>query len=129
MEIFASNCPQFFHPAERTDYEAFLSDPGAYFVCRVDERIVGAFGLEREAPERARLRWILLERERQGSGLGKHIMRAACSIARDDGVVLIDIAASHKSAPFFERFGAREIARRENGWGSGMHRVDLELVL
>ena len=39
----------------------------------------------------------------------------------------VSIAASHKSAPFFARFGARIVETTPDGWGPGMHRVDMEL--
>jgi hypothetical protein len=42
---------------------------------------------------------------------------------------MLDVAASQHSAPFFARFGARELARTDDGWGPGMHRVDMELPL
>jgi hypothetical protein len=45
------------------------------------------------------------------------------------GCVAIDIAASHLSAPFFTRFGAKEVRCTKDGWGAGMHRVDMLLPL
>ncbi|WP_242112849.1 hypothetical protein [Luteimonas aquatica] len=40
----------------------------------------------------------------------------------------LHISASHKSAPFFARFGALETARVPDGWGPGMHRVEMRLA-
>jgi hypothetical protein len=40
----------------------------------------------------------------------------------------LHIAASHKSAPFFAKFGAQELTTIVNGWGPAMHRVDMLLV-
>ena len=42
---------------------------------------------------------------------------------------LIEIAASHKSAPFFAKFGATVTAHTVDGWGNGMDRIDMELLL
>ncbi|CCQ10838.1 hypothetical protein PALB_17120 [Pseudoalteromonas luteoviolacea B = ATCC 29581] len=42
---------------------------------------------------------------------------------------VIDIAASHLSAPFFEKFGEKTIKEITDGWGLDMHRVDMELLL
>ncbi len=56
-------------------------------------------------------------------------MTRVLEIVRTCGEGPLHIAASHKSAPFFARFGAQETATTPNGWGRDMHRVDMELVL
>ena len=50
-------------------------------------------------------------------------------LAEVKGVVAIDIAASHLSAPSFGKYGAKALRTIRNGWGSNMHRIDMELVL
>ena len=57
------------------------------------------------------------------------MMERVVSLARASGVSTISIAASHKSAAFFERFGALAMERTTDGWGPGMDRVDMELRL
>jgi hypothetical protein len=39
----------------------------------------------------------------------------------------VRISASQVSAPFFARCGARELSRVRDGWGPGMHRVEMEI--
>ncbi len=63
----------------------------------------------------------------QGRGLGSAIMAHVLEKARRSGMRILRIAASHKSAPFFARFGAETVAETPNGWGPGMHRIDMEL--
>jgi GNAT superfamily N-acetyltransferase len=128
LSLFDLNCPEFFAPNERADYEAFLAAaPAGYEVCIVQSEIAGAFGLVGNDPARKSLNWILLNPKAQGRGLGSAVMRRVVSAARARGVPIVDIAASHKSASFFAKFGATEVARTEHGWGQGMHRVDMEL--
>jgi hypothetical protein len=50
-------------------------------------------------------------------------------VGRASGSRIVRISASHKSAPFFERFGAEPTSVTEDGWGPGMHRVQMELQL
>ncbi len=121
--LFDANCPEFFAPVERAEYEAFLA-PGleGYLVCIVDDEVVGAFGMHDAAGYC--LRWILLDPAAQGRGVGSAMMTRVLEIG--DGRA-ISIAASHKSAPFFARFGARVVEETPDGWGPGMHRVDMEL--
>ena len=49
--------------------------------------------------------------------------------ATKESLLAIDIAASHLSAPFFTKFGASTLSETPNGWGQGMHKVDMEIVL
>lgn len=142
LEIFDANCPDSFAPNERTEYSAFLDDvPAGYEVCVVDGKVAGAFGLISSPrpgdPHRLRINWIMIDPAVQGRGVGRAMMERVGERARgvreragaggDETPLEIDIAASHVSAPFFARFGAVESSRVENGWGAGMHRVDMVL--
>jgi GNAT superfamily N-acetyltransferase len=123
LGVFDANCPEFFAPNERTEYEAFLDrDPDGYLVCIVEDALVGAFGMHDE--EGYHLHWILIDPGAQRRGVGSSMMTRILEIG--DGRA-ISIAASHKSAPFFARFGARVVEETQDGWGPGMHRVDMEL--
>jgi GNAT superfamily N-acetyltransferase len=130
LELFNANCPAYFAPNERDEYARFLDegDP-SYSLCIVAGAVVGAFGLRAEHENRWSLRWILLAPAVQGRGIGSAIMNEVARRARTARGRLITIAASHKSAPFFARFGAREVARTPRGWGPELHRVDMELVV
>lgn len=129
LQLFDGNCPTFFASNERTDYERFLDDAlDRYQVCLVDGHIVGAYGLYPDGPDRLALRWIVLSPQVQGRGLGTVMMtRIVEQLRRVEGARL-RISASHKSAPFFARFGARERSLIPDGWGPGMHRVEMELA-
>ena len=64
-----------------------------------------------------------------GVGAGRAIMGRVAALAASEGLEAVEIAASHKSAPFFAKFGAVTATVTENGWGAGMHRVDMRLPL
>ncbi|MEM7455601.1 MAG: GNAT family N-acetyltransferase [Planctomycetota bacterium] len=131
LRIFDANCPEFFAENERADYVSFLRESGEeYRVCFTDGRACGAFGLlddKSDGHAARRLNWIMIDPAFQGMGLGTAIMSRAISMAVESGAALIRIAASHKSAPFFARFNATVVKTTEDGWGKGMHRVDMEL--
>ncbi|MEL7186288.1 MAG: GNAT family N-acetyltransferase [Pseudomonadota bacterium] len=128
LAIFDANCPEFFAANERDDYASFL-DAGyaGYEVCEVDGKVAGAFGLMFNDDNEHRLNWIMLDPQLQGAGIGQTIMDRIIVSAREKGASKVGIAASHKSASFFAKFGAKELIRTEDGWGPGMHRVDMEL--
>ena len=128
LGLFDANCPEFFAPNERLDYAHFLgSDQQSYELCVIGEKTVGAFGLMGSELEYRSLNWILLDPRSHGVGIGSAIMKRVATLALTSGVSRVAIAASHKSGPFFARFGAIELDVIDNGWGPGMHRVDMEL--
>ena len=128
--IFDANCPEFFAPSERQEYEEFLERvSGDYQVCEVDGKVLGAFGLFDDGGNMKTLNWILLDPQTQGIGVGSKIMEWVIQLSRTSQSKMLRIAASHKSAPFFARFGATITSSTKNGWGPGMDRVDMELPL
>ncbi|MFK8020773.1 MAG: hypothetical protein AB8B86_13455 [Pseudomonadales bacterium] len=123
LRLFDENCPKYFAPNERNDYENFLDEnPIGYELCTLDSSVVGAYGLIGGS-----LNWILLSPQVQGIGLGSNIMNRALERAIEEKLACIDIAASHLSEGFFARYGAVKISELDDGWGPGMHRVDMEL--
>ncbi len=130
LDLFDANCPEFFAPNERDDYLRFLeTDPGGYELCLIDDEVAGAFGLIGNGASRRRLNWIMLNPQFQGFGAGRAMMQRIAALAASEKIQVVDIAASQKSAPFFLKFGAVATAVIDNGWGPGMHRIDMELTL
>lgn len=130
LAIFQANCPGFFVPSERVDYKRFLDAvPDGYEVCEIAGRVVAAFGLVDDDAKDVNLNWIMIDPGSQGVGIGSAIMKRVLSLGGASQSSLIKIAASHKSAPFFARFGAVVKLHTKDGWGSGMDRVDMELHL
>ncbi len=129
LALFDANCPAFFAPNERDDYEHWLSDASerGYQLACMDEVVVGAFGLRADTSAAAALNWIMISPDHQGRGIGGAMMARVIDEARAARIGTVHIAASQHSAPFFARFGAREIRQTPDGWGLGMHRVDMVL--
>ena len=129
LALFDANCPAYFAANERADYLDFLdAAAGSYELCLLDQVLAGAHGLTPHASGGLALRWILLAPDMQGRGLGARIMSRVLDMVRARQVSQLHIAASHRSAPFFAKFGAHEAARIVDGWGPAMHRVDMILT-
>lgn len=130
LALFDANCPAYFAPNERADFAQFLNEIGPdYAVLLQDGKAKAAFSLTPTTPGHARLNWIMVAPESHGAGIGRLLMQEAKRRAKALGAARVEIAASHLSAPFFSRFGARECGRTAHGWGPDMHRVDMEWVL
>lgn len=129
LALFDANCPAFFAANERADYVDFLSTAaGSYELCLIDQQVAGAYGLEPHTSGGLALRWIMLSPNVHGHGMGSRIMARVLDTLRTSRVPQLHIAASHKSAPFFAKFGAQELATVVDGFGPAMHRVDMILV-
>jgi GNAT superfamily N-acetyltransferase len=130
LAIFDANCPAFFAPNERAEYEAYLdSVPDSYEVCEVDGRVRGGFGIADAGDGASVISWILLSPEVQGMGIGSKVMNRVVRKSRQWDAKLVRIATSPKAADFFARFGAVRQSTTKNGWGPDMDRVDMELPL
>jgi GNAT superfamily N-acetyltransferase len=128
LALFDANCPDYFTPGERADLERFLAEVGTgYVVCLDGDAVVGAYGLfGRTDSDRAALRWIMIAPAAQGAGLGRAIMAKVEQAARAAGATVVDIATSQKTAAFFDRIGAHALGEIADGWGPGLHRIDME---
>lgn len=132
LKLFDLNCPDFFAPNERSDYERFLDiSPNGYWVVRLDDQaVVAAFGFRvQKKTGRGLISWIMVSPEASNKGIGSEMMAWVRHKALQQNASIIDIAASHLSAPFFSRFGAVEIETLPNGWGPDMHRVNMEWMV
>ena len=129
LRLFDTLVPEYFAPNERVDYERFLAGvPQAYHLCIRNDAVLAAFGFVIN-DTRGRIQWIMAANEARGTGMGGSMMRHVLEAARDAGVHCIDIAASQKSASFFAHYGAKQQKVTKEGWGPGLDRIDMELVV
>jgi N-acetylglutamate synthase-like GNAT family acetyltransferase len=128
--LFDENCPESFAPNERSDYESFLDEvPDGYELCISSEVVIAAYGLIGKDSTHRSLNWIMISPRFQGAGLGSVIMNQVKKLANKESLSTINIAASHLSQRFFKKYGAKIVKEQPNGWGPGMHRIDMVLNL
>ncbi len=127
MALFEQNCPHFFAVEERADYEQFLdSAPQNYWLVRQSDDCVACYGLTIQGSD-ASINWIMVDPTAHRRGIGSAMIARAFSIFTDHGVTHLKLATSQHAVRFFARFGLTERSRTMNGWGLGMHRIDMEL--
>lgn len=130
LDLFDSNCPEFFAPDERQDYQCFLEgSPEGYEICEVDGWVLGVFGLSGDSSNEQRLNWLMVDAKAQGKGLGAMIMERAIRLGRRSESKTLGIATSQKVAPFYQKYGAQTISVTKDGYGPGIDRVDMVLPL
>jgi GNAT superfamily N-acetyltransferase len=133
LSVFDSNVPGEFRPGERGEYEAFLDAlPGAYLVVE-DEggRVVacGGYALEPDGQSVA-MCWGMVERGRQGEGLGRLLLEERIRrVRRNPAVQRVVLRTSHRARGFFEKSGFRAVRVTGDGIAAGLDAVDMILPL
>ena len=128
LDLFDSNCPTFFATEERHEYAHFLSsDPSSYFVGLDGSSVVCAFGYSALSDEAPSLNWIMVDPAQQRSGLGAAMMKQYTDYLLGNHKKYGSIATSQHAEQYFKSFGAERVGYLENGWGAGMHRVEMRL--
>ena len=127
VALFEQNCPQYFAVEERGDYAQFLdSAPENYWLVGGANDCVACYGLTIQGSD-ASINWIMVDSTAHRRGIGSAMIARAFSIFTDHSVTHLKVATSQHAVRFFARFGLTERSRTMNGWGLGMHRIDMEL--
>ncbi len=130
LSLFNENCPEFFAPNEKADYEEFLDqDYPGYYMVYADDVLAGVFGIMDLGHETFCISWIMLTRNVQGKGVGSAMMKKALEDARAQKAKIITISTSHLAFKFFEKFGAEIVKRIKHGWGPNMHKIEMVIRL
>ena len=133
LAVFETNVPEFFVPAEREEFEAYLGDlPGPYLVLEDEAgRILGCGGWA-VAPGAAvaDLCWGMVARDRQGEGLGRRLTEARLARIRSEtGIREVTLKTSQRTTGFYERLGFVIEGVVRDGFAPGLDRCAMRLRL
>ena len=136
LELFDLNCPRFFAREERSDYSYFLqqlpdsrSTHNVYLLGWREQRLIACFGVARVSSETCALTWIMVHPEYQRQGCGEEMMAQLFTLAAAADYRKVVVSTSQHADQFFARFGAITLRSQNDGWGPGMHRVNMEIIL
>ncbi len=134
LRIFESNVPRFILPHERSDFAAFLDGlphTGYYLVLENEEGVVaacGGFSLKQEGE--ATLCWGMVDSDFQGLGIGGILrllrLQLLCEIPN---LKKVKLSTSRQDATFFEAYGFKATEVATDGYGPGMDRLEMEMIL
>lgn len=115
--------------------QSFNPARDGFWVALIDSRIIGSIAIvgEETSPQSARLRWLILDPEYKGRGLGKRLMRKAIDFCRKADfrrVYLTTFAGLDAARHLYERAGFRLIDEQEGAhWGKTVSEQTFELIL
>jgi len=106
-----------------------------FWIAICDGKIIGSIAVvgEKSPPRRARLRWLILDPEFQGRGLGKRLMSGALDFCRKTGfrkVYLTTFAGLDAARHLYEIAGFQLTNEQEGAqWGKTVTEQTFELIL
>jgi GNAT superfamily N-acetyltransferase len=134
LAVFESNVPEFFLESERGEFLSGIDHENVrtYFVVEDDRgRVVACGGyLLDERNGAAWITWGMVARDQHRRGIGTFLLASRLARLWELGTVkVVHLDTTQHSRRFYERHGF--VAERfvENGYGLGMHRIDLILRL
>jgi hypothetical protein len=132
LRAFDSNAPWYFLPEERIQFERFLDQlPGPYFVIVEEDDLVacGGYATGRVSGE-ADLCWTIVRRDQHGHGVGNFLMTTCVAeILATENIQSARLETSQHTQAFFERWGFKAIEVVPNGFGPGLDRIEMRVVL
>ena len=129
LELFEANCPAYFAVEEREDYREFLkSINDQYFLGYVNGSLICCFGITHHSKGLSSLSWIMVHPSQHKKGYGHQMMSHFFDNIQDQSLGKVLIATSQHATKFFEKYGAEQLEFTEDGWGKGMHKIDMEIV-
>ncbi len=128
--VFRSNIPKYFGPGEEPGLREFLTESsGNYFVCTIDDEIVGAGGFAANSNgATVSLCWGMVRKDHLGTGLGKRLTKYRIAMAREmfDDLPIV-ISTSQHTQGFYEKFGFFLTRHEPDGFGLGIDICEMRL--
>jgi ribosomal protein S18 acetylase RimI-like enzyme len=132
VAAFTSNSPHYFLPEELIQFERYLDHlPGPYFVVLDGTELVacGGYATGRVAGE-ADICWTIVHADHQGQGIGNFLLSECVGeLLALDGLQTARLETSQHRIRFFQHWGFRVVDTTPNGFGPGLDRVEMRVVL
>lgn len=129
LSLFDANCPTAFHPGERQDFDAFLLDlPGPYLLMQHQEfGLIGCGGYAfNQQQKSAELCWGMVHPKHQKQGYGKALLEERLArIKLNTEIKAVALCTTPDTVAFFTPFNFSVQQTTNNGFGEGVHQVDM----
>lgn len=128
LAIFLSNVPAYFAPAEQPDFEAYLDQPPSNHVVVIRDNRLLACGGWYVHEGVGRLSWGMVMQTHHRASLGLVLLSWRLrQLFRLPNIDEVHLETSQHSAGFFKRCGFETVRTTPDGYGPGLHQVDMVL--
>ena len=129
--IFESNIPKFFLPKELPACKEYFASIIAsnYWVLEHQNEIIasGGIGIDGHA---GRMHYGMVRNDWHKKGIGTRLFEFRLGkLIENPNIATIGLDTCQHNPNFFRRFGFVETSVKENGYGPGLHRIDMELKI
>jgi predicted GNAT family N-acyltransferase len=134
LRLFDGNVPKFFDPSERQSFATFLQDQSlntAFLVIENNGVVIACGGhvLEDDG-QTAGLCWGMVDQSLHGQGLGRLLTEARLqAIRKQPAIQRVRLDTSQHTHAFYARFGFTVERVETDGYGPGLDRMDMVLLL
>ncbi|MCS4243544.1 putative GNAT family N-acyltransferase [Rhizobium sp. BIGb0125] len=134
LRLFDGNVPKFFDPSERKAFATFLQDLSlrtAFLAIENDGVIIACGGhVMEDEGQTAGLCWGMVDQSMHGQGLGRLLTDARLqAIRKQPSVQRVRLDTSQHTHAFYSRFGFSVEKVEKDGYGPGLDRHDMVLLL
>jgi ribosomal protein S18 acetylase RimI-like enzyme len=133
LRVFDSNTPQYFLPAEKKKFVAYLEEfPQDYLLVEDEgQKVIAgggyALGLDGGA---ATLCWGMVHKDWHGHGIGQFMLWNRLSkLAQIPKMKLIRLDSTQHSMEFFVKKGFKTYRITQNYYGPNLHRYEMYMIL
>lgn len=135
LQIFNSNCPQYFLEHERQEFIDYLANPhGSYWIAKKNDEIIGCGGIyldfgksgKPEFENEAGFAWGMIHSKFHGKGFGKKLTKFRLEHLQDNYPErTIVLRTSQNTYQFFQKMGFSIHSILKNGFGAGMDKYTM----
>lgn len=132
VEIFESNCPDYFAQQERQEFEAFLLDlPGPYLMLNHEGSAIGCGGYAfNQSDKSADLCWGMIHKDFHKRGFGEALLQERLKrIKMNPDIAFIHLNTSQLTDGFFASAGFVTRQVTQDGFAKGLDRYDMKLAV
>ena len=132
IQAFHSNSPIYFLPEELDDYVRFLDAlPGPYFSVADEDVVIACGGIATgRVTGEADVCWTIVHAQHQRRGVGDLVIAScAAEILSMPDCKTARLDTSQHTRAFFERWGFQATSMTPNGYGPGLDRIEMRIML
>lgn len=130
LEMIRKLVPEYFAQEEVADYEFYLDhEIELYFVAELQEKIVGAGGINFENSQHAKISWDFVDSDFLGKNIGSALLNHRLQFLKaKPEVTLISVRTSQKAYRFYEKNGFVLKETIPDFWAKGFDLYSMQLT-